>query len=165
MTMITTRSAILLVLGLSVVAIASPSAVADQPLVVTQAMIPPTGADDANKPMPMQQRMKNRFPQPVRVGDLIGLRVLDDKDSTIGFVRQVARTPQDQIKLIVSYGGWFGWGTRLVAVPIEAVTILGRQLDSVDMQPSEYATAPTWQAADATILPNDASVRVALGRR
>jgi len=138
---------------------------ADRLVVVAQAMVPPTGADDAANPMPMQDRMNRRFPQPVRVGDLIGLRVLDDNDSTIGFVRQVVRTPQDKVELIVSYGGWFGWGTRQVAVPIEAVAILGRQLDSLDMPRSEYAAAPSWQGKDATVLPNDASIRVALGRR
>ena len=32
---------------------------------------------DAQHPMPMNERMLKRFPQPVRVGDLIGLPVLD----------------------------------------------------------------------------------------
>jgi hypothetical protein len=134
-------------------------------IALAQAMVPPTGMDDAQKPMSPEARMNLRFPQPVRVGDLIGLRILDDDDSTIGFVRQVVRTPQDKVKLIVSYGGWFGWDTRTVAVPIEVVAILGRQLASVDMPPSEYKTAPTWHGTDATILPNDATIRVALGRR
>jgi hypothetical protein len=141
------------------------AAVAEWPFAVTQAMVPPTGADDANKPMPMQERMARRFPQPVRVGDLIGLRVLDDGDLTIGFVRHVVRTPQNKIALIVAYGGWFGWGVRLVAVPIEVVGLEGRQLASLDMPRSEYDTAPTWQANGATILPDDASIRVALARR
>jgi len=109
--------------------------------------------------------MHRRFPQPVRVGDLIGLPVLDDDDSTIGFVRQVVRTPDSKIKLIVPYSRWFGWFGRPVAVPIEAVVILGRQLASVDMSPSEYAAAPTWQGQDVLILQNDEIIQVALGRR
>ncbi|HXQ84542.1 MAG TPA: PRC-barrel domain-containing protein, partial [Xanthobacteraceae bacterium] len=100
-----------------------------------------------------------------RVGDLIGLRVLDDNDSTIGFVRQIVRTPQNKIELIVAYGGWFGWGARPVAVPIEVIGIEGRQLASLDMPMNDYAAAPTWQQSDATVLPNDASIRVALARR
>lgn len=87
---------------------------------MAQAMVPPTGADDAAHPMPMNERMERRFPQPVRVGDLAGLPVLDDRASTIGFVRQVVRTPQGAIELIVSCGGWFGRGSRLVAVPIRS---------------------------------------------
>ena len=31
-----------------------------------QAMVPPTGMEDASKPMPMLDRMNRRFPQPVR---------------------------------------------------------------------------------------------------
>jgi hypothetical protein len=35
---------------------------------------------------------------------------------------------------------------------------------SLDMPRGEYATAPTWQGQDATALPDDASVRIALAR-
>jgi hypothetical protein len=138
--------------------------VSNPPVVLAQAMVPPTGTDDANKPMPMAERMNRRFPQPVRVGDLIGLPVLDDRSSTLGFVRQVVRTAAGKIELIVSYSRWFGWFGRPVAVPIEVVGIEGRQLASLDMPRSEYATAPTWQAQDATALPDDATIRVALAR-
>jgi hypothetical protein len=142
----------------------TPAIAANAPLaVLAQAMVPPTGMGDAD--MPMVERMNRRFPQTVRVGDLIGLPLLDDNASTIGFVHQVVRTPQDKIELIVSYGGWFGWGARPVAVPIEVVGILGRELASLDMPRSEYAAAPTWQSADAMVLPHNASIRVALARR
>ena len=49
--------------------------------------------------------MQARFPQPVRVGDLIGLPMLDDSACTLGHVREVVRTPENKIELIVSYGG------------------------------------------------------------
>jgi|SRR6516165_2967350 len=164
------RIAAALILGLAIGFIAPPNAAMpvtrrDAAFVMAQAMVPPTGMNDAQKPMPMEERMHRRFPQPVRVGDLIGLPVLDDDDSTIGFVRQVVRTPDSKIKLIVPYSRWFGWFGRPVAVPIEAVVILGRQLASVDMSPSEYAAAPTWQGQDVLILQNDEIIQVALGRR
>jgi hypothetical protein len=136
----------------------------DPPMVVAQAMVPPTGMDDANKPMPMVERMKRRYPQPVRVGDLIGLPVLDNRSSTLGFVRQVVRTAAGKIELIVSYSRWFGWFGRPVAVPIEVVGIEGRQVASLDMTRGEYATAPTWHGQDATALPDDATIRIALAR-
>ena len=78
------------------------------------------------------------------VGHLIGLPVLDDNDVTLGHVEKVVRTPEGKIELIVSYSKWFGWFGRPVAVPLEAVIILALQLDSVDMQPDDYAEAPTW---------------------
>lgn len=142
----------------------SPIAAAGRFFVVAQAMIPPTGRNDAENPMPLEERMRRRFPQPVRVSDLIDLPVLDANNSTIGFVRKVVRTSQGKVRLIVSYSRWFGWFGRPVAVPIEAVIILGRQLASVDMQPSEYAAAPTWEGKDALILQNDETVLVGLGR-
>jgi hypothetical protein len=134
------------------------------PLVLAQAMVPPTGMMDAQHPMPMNERMLKRFPQPVRVGDLIGLPVLNENASTLGHVRQVVRTPQGNIQLIVSYSRLWGWFGRPVAVPIEVVGIEGRQLVSLDMSPDEYANAPTWQGTDATSLPNDATIRIALAR-
>jgi len=135
------------------------------PFAVAQAMIPPTGMDDAAKPMPMDERYLRRFPQPARVGDLIGLPVIDDDASTIGFVREVVRTGDGKIKFIVSYSRWFGWFGRPVAAPLEVFGILGRELASLDMPPSEYAAAPTWHGDGATVLPPDATIKVALGRR
>jgi PRC-barrel domain len=149
------------------VAWAAPS---HDPFVVAQAMIPPTGmgAEDqamAAAHMAAAERMQRRFPQSVRVGDLIGIPVLDDDDRTLGHVRQVVRGPQGHIELIVDYGGWFGWGARPVAVPIEVVGIFGRQLASLDMPRSEYAAAPTWHDNADTVIPPDASISVALARR
>jgi hypothetical protein len=152
-----------LILGFSIPA-AVTAPVSNPPIVLAQAMVPPTGMDDANKPMPMVERMNRRFPQAVRVGDLIGLPVLDDSASTLGFVSQVVRTAAGNIQLIVSYSRWFGWFGRPVAVPIEVVGIEGRQLASLDMPRSQYAAAPTWQGQDATALPDDATIRIALAR-
>jgi PRC-barrel domain len=156
--------------GLAMPAQQARSAIVDRPFVVAQAMIPPTGMGAEDKAMAAQdmaeeERMRRRFPQAVRVGDLIGLPVLDDDSRTLGHVRQVVRTAQGKIKLIVAYGGFLGWGTRLVAVPIAVVGILGRQLASLDMPPKEYAAAPTWRDAGDTAVPNDDGIRIALARR
>jgi hypothetical protein len=115
--------------------------------------------------MTPEERMNRRFPQPVRAGDLIGLRVLDDQDVTIGLVRKVVRTPQGKILLLVSQGGWFGWGERLVAAPIEVVAIFGRQLASLDMEPREYASAPPWVESGGTPIPDSEVIRIGLTRR
>jgi hypothetical protein len=124
-------------------------------------------ADDEKQPLTPEQRMQARFPQKVRVDALIGLPLLDDSHSTLGLVREVVRTKTDKIELIVAYGGLlrvFGWGVRPVAVPIEVVGIRGRELASLDMPRSEYASAPTWQEKDGAVLPPEATIRVALCR-
>jgi hypothetical protein len=146
-----------LMLG-GILAAASPATVR------AQAMIPPTGMMDEQHPMPMDERYLKRFPQPVRVGDLIGLPVLDEQSSTLGTVRRVVRTAQGQIELIVSYSRWWGWFGHPVAVRLQVVGIEGRQLVSLDMDRDEYAKAPTWHDPSATVLPADATIRIALGR-
>lgn len=125
----------------------------------------PQSGNPQKDAMTPEERMNRRFPQPVRVGDLISLRVLDDRDVTIGLVRKVVRTPQGKILLLVSQGGWFGWGERLVAAPIEVMAIFGRQLASLDMEPKEYASASTWVDGGGTPIPDDEIIRIALTRR
>ena len=109
--------------------------------------------------------MSRRFPQKVRVGDLIGLPMLDDNDVTLGHVERVVRTPEGKIKLIVGYSKWFGWFGRPVAVPIEVVAILGRQIASLDMPPAEYAAAPSWTAGKDMAIPDNDTIRIAITRR
>jgi PRC-barrel domain len=158
-------TAIGLAIGLIGAARVVTPAPADSRLVIAQAAVPPTGMEDEKRPMTPEQRMQARFPQNVRVGDLISLPMLDDSARTLGHVREVVRTRADKIELIVAYGGFLGWGTRPVAVPIEVVGIQGRELASLDMPPSEYATAPTWHDAGAHPLPADAVIKIALARR
>jgi hypothetical protein len=125
-----------------------------------------SGTND-KPPLTSEQRMQSRFPQPVRVGDLIGLPLLDASHSTLGYVREVVRTKGDKIELVIGYGGFlglFGWNVRPIAVPIEVVGIRGRELASLDMPRNEYAKAPTWQSHDADVLPSDTTIRMALCR-
>ena len=122
------------------------------------------------KPAPTpQERMNRRYPQPVLVGDLIGLPLLDYDDRTIGYVRSVVRTPNGNIQLIVTQGGWptgwFDWRARLVPVPIEAVAILGRQIDLLDITREELAAAGTWSGADGVPIPPDEKIRIGIERR
>jgi hypothetical protein len=111
-----------------------------------------------------EQRMQARYPQPVRVGDLIGLPVLDDSARTLGYVREIVRTNENKIELIVDYRGFLDWRSRPVAVPLEVVGIAGRQISSLDMPRNAYASAPTWQNASAQTLPADSMIRIALSR-
>lgn len=136
----------------------------DRLLVLAQAMIPRTGMMDAENPMPMKERYLKRFPQPARVGDLIGMPVLDLNSKTLGYVRRVVHNPAGEIQFIVDYSPWWGWFGRPVAVPLETLGIEAGQLVSLDMSPSEYAAAPTWRNTEGTPLPDDATVLVALSR-
>jgi len=120
---------------------------------------------DAKKDDSPEARYARRYPQPARVGDLIGWPVNDDEDRTLGHVRQIVRTPEGKILLIVSYSRWFGWFGHPVAVPLEVVAAYGRQLASLEMKPDQFQKAPTWVAGTDTPLKDDDTIRVALMRR
>jgi hypothetical protein len=112
-----------------------------------------------------EQKMARRWPQPVRVGDLIGLEVSDESEEDFGHVRRVVRTGAGKIQLVVAIGGIFGWGERLVAAPIEVVASLGRHVFSIDMKKDQYATAPTWYGSDSTDIDPNEIIRIAIARR
>jgi hypothetical protein len=151
-------------------AAAGPADAVAGPLVVAQAMVPPTGMGSEDKAMaaekmPAADRMRRRFPQPATVASLIGLPLIDENARTLGYVRRIVRTRQGATKLIVTYDGFLGWGARLIAVPIEVVGIAGRQLVSLDMPASDYVGASTWHPNGEEEVPDDASISVALARR
>src|SRR4051812_26440686 len=140
-------------------------------LVVAQSMESeqPSSDNDAaaseEKKLSPEEKMRRRFPQPVKAGDLIGLPVLDWDDATIGHVRHVVRTPQGKIQLVVTHGGLLGWGRRLVPVPIEVVAILARQLAALDMSRAEFDQAPTWSASQTAPIPPNEMIQIAITRR
>ena len=112
-----------------------------------------------------EEKMQRRYPQHIKVGDLIGLPILDDDDRTLGRVKSVVRTPDGKIQLIVPFGGFLGWGQRLVAVPIEVVAIAGRQLAALDMTRAQFNAAPAWSEALSRPIPPGDSIRIGLYRR
>jgi hypothetical protein len=99
-----------------------------------------------------------------KIGEPIGLPLVDDQARTLGYVREVVRNNENKIALIVDYDGLFGWHSRPVAVPLEVVAIAGRQISSLDMPRSEYASAPTWQNTGGQVLPVEAVIKIALSR-
>ena len=68
-------------------------------------MPPPSGMSLANS-------AAMRFPQPVRVGDLLHRDVLQPVESqdVLGRVRQVVRDGEGTIKVVIDFGGFLGFG-------------------------------------------------------
>ncbi len=121
-----------------------------------------------NQNLSPEQKFAKRYPQPVKVGFLIGLPVLDDQRSTYGYIREVVRTAEGKILLVVTYRGWLGWapvdwGRKAVAVPLETVAIQGRQVSALDFSPENFAAAPAY-AGGATALPANETIRIAVAR-
>jgi hypothetical protein len=160
--MAATAAATLVMSSQGIAAIPLPPRHAEFPLFLVAAPAPGPRSAETYSP---EQKMQRRYPQPVKVGDLIGLPVLDDDDRTLGRIQSVVRTRGGKIQLIVPYGGFLGWRARLVAVPIEVVAMAGRQLAALDMTRAEFDTAPAWSDPQSQRIPATDTIHVALYKR
>ena len=93
-----------------------------------------------------------RFPQPVRVGDLLGrdiLRPVESQD-VLGRVRRLVRVGNGQIMVVVDFGGFLGFGARPIAVPVDAMVLLGQDMEIVAFTPEQLRQFPTFSPSGAT---------------
>jgi hypothetical protein len=122
-------------------------------------MPPPPG-------MGLAESAAMRFPQPVRVGDLLGRDVLRPVESqdVLGYVRELVRDSQGQIMVIVDFGGWFGFGSRPIAIPVDAMVLLGQDMEVVAFTPDELGRFPTFSPSGTTPIADDAVVKVGLAK-
>ena len=106
-----------------------------------------------------------RFPQPVRVGDLVGRQLLEpiEAQPVLGRVEGVTRGADGALALVVRIGGVLGIGGRSVAVPVAAVALLGEHVALLDLKPDELRALPT-ASSDAARLGLDERIRVGLVR-
>jgi hypothetical protein len=100
---------------------------------------------------------------PVRVADLIDRPIVDESKSVMGRVRAVVKTAEGKIQLLLPLGGLFGFGERLVPIPIESVALAGPQVVVVDMPPHRFQKSPTWYGSDSA--PLAAAEAVSINRR
>jgi hypothetical protein len=89
---------------------------------------------------------------PVHVADLIDRPILDENKSVMGHVRAVVRSGDGKIQLLLPLGGLFGFGERLVGVPVESVALTGTQVMVVDMPPDRFQKSPTWYGSNSATL-------------
>ena len=122
-------------------------------------MPPPPG-------MSLAQSAAMRFPQPVRVGDLLGRDVLRPVESqdVLGHVRELVRDSQGQILVVIDFGGFFGFGSRPIAVPVDAMVLLGQDMEVVAFSPDQLRDFPTFSLSGTTPVPDDAIIKVGLAK-
>jgi hypothetical protein len=97
---------------------------------------------------------------PVHVADLIDRPILDENKSVMGHVRAVVRTGDGRIQLLLPLGGLFGFGERLVGVPIESVALTGAQVMVVDMPPDRFQKSATWYGSNSETLAPAATIPI-----
>jgi hypothetical protein len=112
---------------------------------------------------PVSSEAARRYPQPVRVGDLLKRKVLRPLESqpSLGRVRTVVLR-DGQIEVVIDYGGVLGFFTRPVAVPVEAMALLGQHMVMLGFTPAQLDALPNFTDTSATLLAPDAIVRIGL---
>ena len=122
-------------------------------------MPPPPG-------MALAQSAAMRFPQPVRVGDLLGRDVLRPVESqdVLGHVRDVVRDANGQILVVMTFGGFLGFGGRPIAVPVDAMVLLGQDMEVVAFTPDQLRQFPTFAPAGTTRVAGDTIIKVGLAK-
>ncbi len=125
--------------------------------------ISPAGAAGLPGQAELAAQAARRFPQPVRVGDLLHRLVLKPVESqdVIGRVERVLRGPDGAIRVVISFGGLFGVGTRPVGVPVEAMVLLGQAMEVVGLTPPQLRALPP---PEGVALPADAVIAVGLAK-
>ncbi len=107
-----------------------------------------------------------RFPQPVRVGDLLGREVLRPVESqdVLGRVRQVVRDRDGTVLVVMGFGGFLGFGSRPIAVPVDAMVLLGQDMEVVALTPEQLGRLPTFSPAGTTAVADDTVIKVGLAK-
>jgi PRC-barrel domain len=123
----------------------------------------PSQAQTGSPPVAANSSGARAATNPVRVADLINLPIVDESKSTLGRVRAVVRTGEGKIQLLLPLGGLFGFGERLVPIPIESVAVTGPQLTVVDLPPHRFQKTPTWYGSDSE--PLAAAETVSISKR
>ncbi|HEY4404187.1 MAG TPA: hypothetical protein VGN55_05985 [Xanthobacteraceae bacterium] len=100
---------------------------------------------------------------PVHVGEVVNLPIVDENKLVMGRVRAVVRNGDGKIELLLPLGGLFGFGERLVPIPIESVALTGAQVMVVDMPPHRFQKTPTWYGSNSE--PLAATETIPIGRR
>lgn len=121
------------------------------------AQVPP-GIDLAK----LEANATRRWPQPVLVSDLAGIRALDGRLGRLGVTDRVVRFGDGSLNIVIRYGGWFGLGARLIALPLAGIAMLGRQVVVMDISAEQLDAWPTFDEKSGVPLPGGDVVKVAL---
>lgn len=112
-----------------------------------------------------EERNRARFPQPVRVGDLIGRQLLRNapQQTVLGRVAGVTRGADGVEAILVNAGGVLGLGTRRVSVPAAATALLGQFIVLMDLDPAELGRLPEVRGEPGRLPPTE-TIRIGLTR-
>jgi len=147
-----------------------------RPLVVATLALLSAGSAGAQSPAPggippppgmsLAASAAMRFPQPIRVGDLLQRDVIEPVESQnrLGRLERIVRQSDGSLAAIITVGGFLGFGARPVAVQVDALVLLGDVVEVVALTPSEFRKLPTVSPGTATPVSADTVIKVGLAK-
>jgi hypothetical protein len=66
--------------------------------------------------------------------------------------------------VVIDFGGFLGFGSRLIAAPVNAMVLLGKVIEVVADTPKQLRQFPTFSPAGTTELANDTIIKVGLAK-
>ena len=132
----------------------------------TSAQSPTPGGMPPPPGMSMATSAAMRFPQPVRVGDLLKRDVIQPVESQnfLGAVQQIVRNPDGTLAAIINLGGFLGFGSRPVSVPLDALVLLGQVVEVDAFTPAQLRQLPTYSPGTAAPLSPGAIIKIGLAK-
>ena len=116
--------------------------------------------------MSLAEAASKRFPQPVRVGDLLNRTVLQPLESqpTLGRVAGVVKQADGTIAVVVDYDVLLGVFRKPIAVPVDAMVLLGQFMEIVDFTPKQLDQFRIFNPAGTSPLAAESIIQVGLAR-
>ena len=66
--------------------------------------------------------------------------------------------------VVIDLGGFSGFGSRPIAVPLDAMVLLGQDMEVVSFTPEELRRFPTFLPSGTTPVADDAIIKVGLAK-
>ena len=98
----------------------------------------------------------------MRVGSLHGEHVISpgNRLRQIGTVVGVFRTDDDDLSMVIRYGGFFGIGARTIAPDLDNTDLVGPYVKIIDLDPSDIAKLPTFTGKGGAFLASYEVIRL-----
>jgi hypothetical protein len=66
--------------------------------------------------------------------------------------------------VVIDFGGFLGFGSRPIAVPVDAMVLLGQDMEIVAFTPKQLQQLPTFSSSGTTHLPDNTIIKVGLAK-
>jgi hypothetical protein len=120
-----------------------------------------------NEPPAIKAQQDARFPQPVRVGTLVGWPVIQSggRYQRLGSVVGVFQPSGGDLQLVFRYRRGLFSPSRLIAPDLDDVVLVGAMVKIADVEPDDLDKLPTFRVANGRLLGPNEIVRVGLGKK